>query len=119
MNMNTLNYISSNKPKFTTKKIRKLRAYTSVFCMFFLIFTFHSYASDGFVKDLRRNGFSLIPSPQKTELTGKVIVLDNSWVIETKPGVNSFIMNTLQSKANELHGINFSAKGGHKIILDI
>ncbi len=117
--MKTPHHLKSDKAKFTTKKIHMQKAYTSAFYMALLILTFLSNTSYGFISDLRRQGFSLIPAPQKTALTGQVIVLDNSWVIDTKPGVNSFMLKTLQSKAKELHNIDFSANGEHKIILDV
>ncbi len=73
----------------------------------------------GFSNDLRSNGFSLIPAPQKTELTGQKIVLDNSWAIDTKLDVSSIVLKTLQFSAMELHGINFSGNGEDRIILEI
>lgn len=115
----TPNHMSSNKSKFTRKKVRKRWVYKSVCCIILLIIGFHSYASDGFVNDLRRHGFSLIPSPQKTALTGQVVVVDNSWMIDTTTIVTNFIFESLKSKAMELYGINFSAKGECKIILDV
>jgi hypothetical protein len=73
----------------------------------------------GFSNDLRSNGFSLIPAPQNTELTGQKIVLDNSWAIDTKLDVSSIVLKTLQFSAMELHGINFSGNGEDRIILEI
>lgn len=86
---------------------------------FTLLLTFPSAVSFGFINDLRSNGFSLIPAPQKTELTGQKIILDNSWAIESKLNVNSIVLKTLQSVALENHGIGFSGKGDGKIILEI
>ena len=73
----------------------------------------------GFSNDLRSNGFSLIPAPQKTELTGQKIVFDNSWAIDTKLDVSSIVLKTLQYSAKELHGIDFSGNGEDRIILEI
>ncbi|RLD29018.1 MAG: hypothetical protein DRI73_11195, partial [Bacteroidetes bacterium] len=38
----------------------------------------------GFINDLRSNGFSLIPAPQKAVLTGQKITLNDGWSIETR-----------------------------------
>ncbi len=73
----------------------------------------------GFINDLKSNGFSLIPAPQKAELTGQKIVVDNNWVIETKLDANSIVLKTLQAGAMELHGIVFSEKGDGRIILEM
>jgi hypothetical protein len=73
----------------------------------------------GFSNDLRSNGFSLIPAPQKTELTGQKIVFENSWAIDTKLDVSSIVLKTLQYSAKELHGIDFSGNGEDRIILEI
>jgi hypothetical protein len=48
--------------------------------------------SYGLINDLRSNGFSLIPAPQKTELTGQIIVVDNSWAVDAKLDANSIIL---------------------------
>ena len=75
--------------------------------------------SHGVINDLRNNGFSLIPTPQKTELTGRKVVLENSWSITTKLDENSMALMRLQSAAMEFHGIGFSGMGDGKIILGI
>ena len=84
-----------------------------------LLFIVHSTLSYGFINDLRSSGFSLIPAPQKTELTGQLITLDNAWAIETKIDVNSIVLKRIQSGAKELHGISFSGNGEGRIILEI
>ncbi len=73
----------------------------------------------GLINDLRSNGFSLIPAPQKTELTGQIIVVDKSWAVDAKLDGNSIILKTLQSRVMELHGINFTGKGEGRIILEL
>jgi hexosaminidase len=75
--------------------------------------------SYGLINDLRSNGFSLIPAPQKTELTGQIIVVDNSWAVDAKLDANSIILKTLHSGVMELHGINFTGKGEGRIILEL
>ena len=78
-----------------------------------------SAASYGFINDLRSNGFSLIPAPQKTELTGQQIVLDDGWAIDAKLDLNKIALKRLQTGAMELHGIGFSGNGVGRIILEI
>jgi len=75
--------------------------------------------SYGSVNDLRSNGFCLIPAPQKVELTGAKITINNGWAIETKLDGSSMALKRLQSGAMEFHGIGFSGKGSGKIILEI
>ena len=73
----------------------------------------------GFVNDLRGNGFSLIPAPQKAVLTGQNITLNDGWAIETRLDENSIALKRLQSGAMELHGIDFSGKADGKIVLEV
>ena len=78
-----------------------------------------SAVSHGSINDLRSNGFSLIPAPQKTELTGQKIALDNSWSIATKLDESSMALKRLQSGVLEHHGIGFSGEGEGRIILEV
>ncbi len=75
--------------------------------------------SFGFVNDLRKIGFSLIPAPQETQLSGQIIVFNNSWSVETKLDVNISALKRLYSGAMELHGIRFPGKGENRISLEI
>jgi len=84
-----------------------------------LLLILPSVVSYGFINDLRSNGFSLIPAPQKTELTGQTIVFDHSWAIDSKLNTNSIVLKRLQSGAMELHGISFSGNGEGRITLEI
>ena len=84
-----------------------------------LMFIVPSVVTYGFINDLKGNGYSLIPAPQKTELTGQKIVIDNTWAIDTKLDAKSIVLKTLQTGAMELHGINFSGNGDGRIILEI
>lgn len=81
-----------------------------------LIFPLYSV---GFVNDLRANGYSLIPAPQKVELSGKDIIIDNSWTVETQLGAEDSALKRLNSGAKELFGLEFSGKSKNKIILEI
>jgi hypothetical protein len=75
--------------------------------------------SFGFVNDLRKIGFSLIPAPQETQLSGQIIVFNNSWSVETKLNVNISALKRLHSGAMEFHGIRFTGKGENRIFLEI
>jgi len=46
------------------------------------LFCFTPIKIPGAVNELRLNGYSLIPTPQKAELTGRDISIDNSWGIQ-------------------------------------
>lgn len=71
------------------------------------------------VNDLRSQGFSLIPAPQKTVLSGKTIEYGHNWSIDSKLKNGSNVLQLLHAKAKELHGIDFSGNGKDKIVLDI
>ena len=73
----------------------------------------------GFANDLRNNGYSLIPAPQKTELTGKKIFLDHTWSIDSKLNANNPAIKRLHLGMMELYGIQLTGKGKKKIILVI
>ncbi|MFH0759748.1 MAG: glycoside hydrolase family 20 zincin-like fold domain-containing protein [Bacteroidota bacterium] len=87
--------------------------------LFTLILVMPGAVSYGFINDLRSIGFSLIPAPQKTELTGQEVFIDKSWAIDSKLNAGSIVLKTLQTAAMEYHGIGFSEKGEDKIILEI
>ncbi len=84
-----------------------------------LFFIIPSTMTFGFVNDLRQLGYSLIPAPQKIEITGEKLVFDNSWSINSKLDANSIVLKTLYKGALELHGINFSGSGEGRIVLEI
>jgi len=87
--------------------------------MVFLIFIIHPPVSFGSVNDLRRLGYSLIPAPQKIEITGKKVLFDSNWVIETKLDAGTMAVRRLQSGAMEFYDIKFMGTGRSKIILEI
>ena len=80
---------------------------------------FQSADCFGFINDLRRMGYSLIPAPQNIEITGKKVVFDSNWIIETKLDANTMAVKRLQSGAMEFYGIKFKGTGKSKIILEI
>lgn len=85
----------------------------------FLLIVFTSTISFGFVNDLRGMGYSLIPAPQRTELTGNKLIFEGGWTIDTKLNANHIALERLQSGAFELCGIKFTGKGESKIFLEI
>lgn len=93
--------------------------YKSAVIFFILILLFHSSECFGFINDLRQMGYCLIPAPQKIEITGKKVFLDNNWIIETKLDQSAMAVKRLQSGALEFYGINFKKTGKNKIILEI
>ncbi len=89
------------------------------FSISFLMLIYIPELCFGFVNDLRSNGFSLIPAPQKVELTGRNIAFNNSWSISSGLDFKSISLNRLQSCAKEFYGIDFSKSGKNRIILEI
>ncbi|QNF33511.1 beta-N-acetylhexosaminidase [Adhaeribacter swui] len=72
-----------------------------------------------FISPLRLRGFSLLPAPQQVELGAKNIVVDGSWVIDSKIGKEDIAVRRLLEGASELHGLDFAKKGGKKITLAV
>lgn len=96
----------------------KKRFFSGTFILIILLFTVSNPVS-GHVNELRAQGFSLIPAPQKTELTGQQITIDSSWGVDSELDANSIVLSTLKAGAIEFHGRDFSGKGDGRIILEI
>lgn len=75
--------------------------------------------SYGFVNDLRSSGFSLIPAPQQTELTGNKVVVDSSWRIASNLEVNSIVLKKIRNKVWDFYKIDFSGSENGEIIIEI
>jgi hypothetical protein len=103
-----------NKPAHS-----RISFYYSTGIIFVLLFVFQSSDSFGLINDLRRMGYGLIPAPQQIEITGKKVVFDSSWIIETKLDVNTMAVKRLQSGAMEFYGIKFKGTAKSRIILEI
>ncbi len=71
------------------------------------------------VSELRGQGYSLIPAPQETSLSGNDIAIDKGWKIISEAGTNNIAMESLFSGALDLLGIQFTGKGDGEIILKI
>ena len=72
-----------------------------------------------FLTPLRARGFSLIPAPQQVKLGDLDVVVDGSWMVESKVGTDEIAIKRLIQGASDLHGLTFSIKGGRKIILAV
>jgi len=84
-----------------------------------LLFVTISSPASGFIDELKIQGFSLIPAPQKTELTGQQIIIDHSWGVDSKLDANSIVLNTLKTGAIEFHSLDFSGNGDGRIIFEV
>jgi len=78
-----------------------------------------AFGSSGFVNELRGNGYSLIPAPQETQLTGKNIHVDGSWKMTSKTGVESRAWKQLVSGAKNLKELEFAGTGVGEIFLEV
>jgi hexosaminidase len=90
--------------------------------IFFMFFYKSSGASEPklpFLTELRSRGYSLIPAPQQVELGTGDIVVDRSWMIETKLGNEDIPVKRLIQGASELHNLRFSNSGAKKIVLEV
>ncbi|MCK0135365.1 glycoside hydrolase family 20 zincin-like fold domain-containing protein [Arenibacter sp. S6351L] len=73
----------------------------------------------GYSNDLSGLGYSLIPAPQKTLLTGQSVFIDQSWGINTSLDEQGITLKRLRLGAGELHQLNFNETGTGKIILKL
>jgi hypothetical protein len=72
-----------------------------------------------FLTPLRARGFSLIPAPRQVKLGDRDVVVDGSWMVESKVGTDDIAVKRLIQGVSDLHGLTFSIKGGGKIILAV
>ena len=63
-----------------------------------------------FLTPLRARGFSLIPAPQQVKLGDLDVVVDGSWMVESKVGTDEIAIKRLIKGASDLHGLTFSIK---------
>jgi len=77
------------------------------------------FAGRDFATELRRMGFSLIPAPQRVELTGSECIVDSSWRLELGEGVTEISIRRLREAAAEFHGLEFHGNGEKKIKLQL
>jgi len=72
-----------------------------------------------FLTPLRARGFSLIPAPRQVKLGDRDVVVDGSWMVESKVGTDDIAVKRLIQGVSDLHGLTLSIKGGGKIILAV
>jgi hypothetical protein len=72
-----------------------------------------------FVSELRGQGYSLIPAPQETSLTGSDIRVDQSWKVISEAGTGNIAAESLYAGALSLLNIQFAGTGDGEIILKI
>ncbi len=114
------NHCNERWPVPEDEKVFRL-PYTGGFFLLFLLLTVPSGAlfASGYVNDLRGNGYSLIPAPQETSLSGKNIRVDESWRVTSKAGENNIAFKRLRSGALNNLGIEFNGEGVGEIILEV
>ncbi len=86
---------------------------------FIFLFMLSPLSGQGTLTDLRLAGHAIFPCPQKVELNGESTVVDNSWQLVAEEGSSQSIRNELIRRSQELHGLDFSAKGSRRIELRI
>ncbi|MEW5974276.1 MAG: beta-N-acetylhexosaminidase [Acidobacteriota bacterium] len=79
----------------------------------------HPAAARGVATDLRLLGYSLIPSPQQTQLSGREIYLDASWQVASELVPNHVARRRLEEGLRTLHGLELSGQGKNRILLRI
>ncbi|VAW25133.1 Beta-hexosaminidase [hydrothermal vent metagenome] len=97
----------------------RLNSFKLPYILLSVILTLNVSNSFGFINDLGSNGYSLIPAPQESVLTGRDIVVDESWGIYTSVDSNSIVLKRLRHGAKELHNLKFTGVGAGKIILKL
>ncbi len=73
----------------------------------------------GVVSELRSQGYTIFPDPQNVNLSGRNIVIDNSWSVSAIGTVSQKISQGLKSRTAELHGLHFKGEGSSSIELRI
>ena len=81
----------------------------------FLLLVFPQVSAQ--VTELRRQGYSLIPSPQRVELAGSQTVIDSSWDIVHDASIPQVSVRRLKKAGAELHGLFFEGSGTGRIEL--
>lgn len=80
---------------------------------------FWASVSLGYANDLRGMGYSLMPAPQETALTGQSIFINESWGIETSFGDGNIVLKRLRLGSKDLHELSFEGTGTGKIVLEL
>ncbi len=84
-----------------------------------LVSSLASSAPEGPVNGMRSLGYSLVPAPQKVRLTGRDVVLDSTWAVETQVESGQIAVRRLKEGAVELHRLTLDGKGAGRIVLRV
>ncbi len=120
--LKTFNFNWMKKHSYFKKYLMK---YLGIFLFVFFILFCNNYSfgsnngDEPFLTELRARGFSLIPAPQQVELGDKNIVIDGSWMVESRVSKEDIAYKRLIQGAAELHYLTFANKGSKKIILNV
>jgi hexosaminidase len=67
---------------------------------------------------LRSRGFTIIPAPQQVELSGKDVVINDSWQVVSEIGDDIAVMELTES-VSKSYGLKFTPGASNRIILDV
>ena len=73
-----------------------------------LFVSVHTLTAEDFTTELRRLGYSLIPAPQKVELSGGEVKLGPGWSIYCELGQQHIACRSLIRGLSDLHGLELS-----------
>jgi len=76
-------------------------------------------SAEGFSTELRNLGYSLIPAPQRVEVSGEKVVLDSSWGVSCELGDENIAVRSLRKGAKQLHSLVFDGTGQQSISLRV
>ena len=91
----------------------------NIFFILFICFLQAQTIAQGVVTELRSQGYTIYPAPQKVELVGNNILLDDSWKVSFKGSGLEKILTSLTSRSKELHNLTFSGQGTGVIELSV
>ncbi len=112
-------------------KYLPMKYYSFILVLFFLFNGFLFCSSEAFagntddtfeqpfITELRARGFSLLPAPQKLELSEHNVIVDGSWIVSSNVSKENIAIKRLIQGADELHKLSFSANGQKKIVLSV
>lgn len=81
----------------------------SLFLLLFILSS--SVFSQGVITELRSHGYTIFPTPQRADLTGANILLNDSWKILSDPSVSKQARHSLIDRASTLYNLSFSGSG--------
>jgi hypothetical protein len=76
-------------------------------------------AAEGTVNGLRSLGYSLVPAAKRVELTGREILVDSTWGIDSQMDPAEIAVRRLKEGALDLHNLMFAGTGPGRIVLRV